>query len=92
VVGEHMDEKSYANFGFEKFVESFDSSKVNLTALAPTLALEARVGFATKVAEAYVIPRFHASAVRQRERGRPRIARAVSAFMQALRIFAGRDS
>jgi hypothetical protein len=92
VVGEHMDEKSYASFGFQKFVESFDPSKVNLTALAPTLAQEARVGFATKVANAYVIPRFHASALRQRDRGRSRIARAASAFIQALRILAGRDS
>ncbi len=92
VVGEHMDEKSYASFGFEKFAEAFDPSQVDLTAMAPTLAHEARVGFATKVADAYVIPRFVAFAARQRERARSRIARAVSAFVQVIRILAGRDN
>ncbi len=91
VVGEHMDEKSYASFGFEKFTEAFDPSTVDLTAMAPILAHEARVGFATKVANAYVIPRFIAFAARQRERERPRISRALRAFGQALRILAGRD-
>jgi hypothetical protein len=91
VVGEHMDEKSYANFGFEKFADAFDSSRVDLTAMAPTLAHEARVGFATKVANAYVIPRFVAFAARQRERERPRISRAWRAFVQTLRVLAGRD-
>lgn len=91
VVGEHMDEKSYAKFGFEKFTGAFDSSQVDLTVMAPTLAREARVGFATKVANAYVIPRFDAFAARQRERGRPRISRAMRAFIRAIRILGGRD-
>ncbi|MDP4586148.1 MAG: glycosyltransferase [Microbacteriaceae bacterium] len=92
VVGEHMDEKSYASFGFEKFTRAFDSSQVDLTALAPTLAREARVGFATKVADAYVIPRFVAFEARQRERARPRLSRAISAFVRGVRILAGRET
>lgn len=92
VVGEHMDEKSYASFGFEKFAEAFDSSQVDLVTIAPTLAHEARVGFATKVAEAYVIPRFVAFAARKRERERPRLARAMSALKKVLRILVGRDN
>jgi len=92
VVGEHMDEKSYASFGFEKFTTAFDPSGVDLTAMAPTLAHEARVGFATKVADAYVIPRFVAFAARQRERARPRVLQAISAFMRGVRIVAGRDN
>jgi hypothetical protein len=91
VVGEHMSEKSYATFQFQKFAEAFDPSRVDLTSLAPTLAHEARVGYATKVANAYVIPRFLASAARQRERGRSRSARTAGAFSRAFRLLAGRD-
>jgi len=91
VIGEHMGEDSYARFGFEKFADAFDASQVDLAALAPALAHESRVGYATKVANAYVIPRYVAFAARQREREQPRIARAASALASALRILLGRE-
>lgn len=91
VVGEHMTEKSFERFGFSAAADGFDVASVNLTGLEPTLRDEARAGYASKVARAYVIPRYTAFSTQSAERERPRVARALSTIARGIRILLGRD-
>lgn len=91
VIGEHMTEKSFARFGFTSSTVSFDSAKVSVGALEPELHQEALIGFASKVARAYVIPRYEAFSARATELQRPRINRSLRAFARGFRILIGRN-
>jgi len=91
VIGEHMTEKSFARFGFSSSTSApFDASAVSVGALEPDLHREARIGFASKVARAYVIPRYDAFSARLTELERPRLTRALGAFARGFRILRGR--
>ena len=90
-IGEHMTEKSFARFGFSSSAAPFDSSTVSVGELEPDLHREAQIGFASKVARAYVIPRYDAFSARMTELERPRLTRALGAFARGCRILLGRN-
>jgi hypothetical protein len=59
VEGEHMTQKSFARFGFEdETTTSFDISAVDLQRSVPTLHALFHEGFALRMAERFVIPKF----------------------------------
>lgn len=84
--GEHMTEESFAGFNFAgPTTIPFDISTVNLPALVPTLRAQFHAGFAKRLAERFVIPKFRAFSAQKQLQNLSRGRRAIALLGQAFR-------
>ena len=86
VEGEHMTEASFARFNFTgPTAVPFDISTVDLPALVPTLRAQFHVGFAKRLAESFVIPKFRAFTSQKSFQNLSRGRKVISLLGQAFR-------
>lgn len=92
VEGEHMTEKSFARFSFEdETTTKLDVRALDLSGSLPTLHAQFHAGFALRMAERFVIPKFTRYEADQKLRRSTRWTRFRAHFGQALRALFGRD-
>jgi hypothetical protein len=81
-----MTEESFAGFNFAgPTTIPFDISTVNLPALVPTLRAQFHAGFAKRLAERFVIPKFRAFSAQKQLQNLSRGRRAIALLGQAFR-------
>jgi len=86
VEGEHMSDSSFARFKFTgPTALPFDISAYDLPRLVATLRVQFHVGYAKRLAERFVIPKFVAYAAQRKFQGLSRGRRAMSLLGQAIR-------
>ena len=86
IEGEHMTDGSFARFDFTgPTTIPFDNSSVNLPALVPTLRAQFHAGFAKRLAERFVIPKFRAVSAQKRLQNLSRGRKAIVLLGQAFR-------
>jgi hypothetical protein len=81
-----MTEESFARFNFTgPTAVPFDIGSIDLPALIPTLRAQFHAGFAKRLAERFVIPKFRAFAAQKSFHDASRGRRAISLVRQAFR-------
>jgi len=84
--GDHMTEESFAGFNFTgPTTVPFDIDTVDLPALIPTLRAQFHAGFAKRLAERFVIPKFKAVSAQKKFQNLSRGRRVISLLGQAFR-------
>ena len=88
VEGEHMSDSSYARFKFTgPTTVPFDIRAVDLPSMVSTLRVQFHIGYAKRLAERFVIPKFAAYSAQQKFQKLSRGRKALSLLGQALRSF-----
>jgi hypothetical protein len=86
IEGEHMSGGSFARFNFTGPTSvPFDINSVDFPALIPTLRAQFHAGFAKRLAERFVIPKFKAFASQKKTEDLPRGRKIISHLRQAFR-------
>jgi hypothetical protein len=86
IEGLHMSDESFARFNFTgPTTVPFDISTVDLPALVPTLRAQFHAGFAKRLAERFVIPKFKAVSAQKKLQNLSRRRKAISLLRQAFR-------
>lgn len=86
VEGEHMSDRAFGRFKFTGPTDvPFDISTVDLPTLVPTLRAQFHAGFAKRLAERFVIPKFMAVSAQKELQNLSRLRRAIALFRQAFR-------
>jgi hypothetical protein len=86
VEGEHMSDGSFARFNFTgPTTVPFDDNTIDLPALVPTLRAQFHAGFAKRLAERFVIPKFRAVSAQKKLQNLSRGRKAIALLGQAFR-------